>query len=102
MQVLSISASMTAPGGGPQYVRSLFVTLRRGMAGRPHFHKAVLTSLGLRTRHQCVERPNNSSIRGMLAKVGAAGRAGACMLRARGACTDGGLRACVRRSHGQR
>ncbi|KAF5829545.1 hypothetical protein DUNSADRAFT_15942, partial [Dunaliella salina] len=51
-----------------QYVRSLFVTLRRGLIGKPHFHKRVLAALGLHTRHQCVERPNNESIRGMLAK----------------------------------
>lgn len=54
-----------------QAVKSLFVTLRRGFAGTPWFHRRVLESLGLKYRHQCVEKPNNSSIRGMLSKVGA-------------------------------
>eukprot|EP00983_Pelagomonas_calceolata_P073502 1152165-Pelagomonas_calceolata.AAC.1 len=58
-----------AAGMEGQYVRSLFVTLRRGWIGKPHFHQRVLAALGLHTRHQCVERPNNESIRGMLAKV---------------------------------
>lgn len=51
-------------------MHSLFVTLRRGLAGRPHFHLRILEALGLHKRHQCVEKPNNESIRGMLAKVG--------------------------------
>ncbi len=50
-------------------VRSLFVTLRRGYAGRPWFHRRILEALGLKTRHQCVEKPNNSTIRGMLSRV---------------------------------
>lgn len=50
-------------------VRSLFVTLRRGFAGKPWFHRRVVEALGLTKRHQCVEKPNNASIRGMLLKV---------------------------------
>uniref|UniRef100_A0A7R9YT99 Large ribosomal subunit protein uL30m n=1 Tax=Chlamydomonas euryale TaxID=1486919 RepID=A0A7R9YT99_9CHLO len=53
----------------PQAVRSLFVTLRRGMAGKPWFHRRVVEALGLSRRHDCVEKPNNASIRGMLHKV---------------------------------
>lgn len=52
-----------------QFVNSLFVTLRRSYAGTPWFHRRVLEALGLKTRHQCVEKPNNSSIRGMLQQV---------------------------------
>ncbi|GLI59256.1 hypothetical protein VaNZ11_001102 [Volvox africanus] len=55
--------------GGAQVVKSLFVTLRRGFAGTPWFHRRILDSLGLKRRHQCVEKPNNKSIRGMLVKV---------------------------------
>ncbi|GFR45483.1 hypothetical protein Agub_g6827, partial [Astrephomene gubernaculifera] len=55
--------------GATQVVRSLFVTLRRGYAGTPWFHRRILEALGLKHRHQCIEKPNNSSIRGMLAKV---------------------------------
>ncbi|KAG2428241.1 hypothetical protein HYH02_014423 [Chlamydomonas schloesseri] len=58
-----------ATEGSAQVVKSLFVTLRRGFAGTPWFHRRVLESLGLKYRHQCVEKPNNSSIRGMLSKV---------------------------------
>ncbi|KAG2490392.1 hypothetical protein HYH03_011192 [Edaphochlamys debaryana] len=55
--------------GAAQVVRSLFVTLRRGYAGTPWFHRRILEALGLKHRHQCVEKPNNTSIRGMLLKV---------------------------------
>ncbi|KAG2423698.1 hypothetical protein HXX76_015088 [Chlamydomonas incerta] len=58
-----------AAEGSAQAVKSLFVTLRRGFAGTPWFHRRVLESLGLKYRHQCVEKPNNLSIRGMLSKV---------------------------------
>jgi large subunit ribosomal protein L30 len=50
-------------------VRSLFVTLRRGLAGKPWFHKRIIDALGLSRPHDCVEKPNNASIRGMLSKV---------------------------------
>ncbi|GLC44212.1 hypothetical protein PLESTB_000753500 [Pleodorina starrii] len=55
--------------GATQVVKSLFVTLRRGFAGTPWFHRRILDALGLKRRHQCVEKPNNQSIRGMLTKV---------------------------------
>lgn len=51
------------------FVNSIFVTLRRGYAGTPWFHRRILEALGLKRRHQCVEKPNNPSIRGMLHKV---------------------------------
>jgi ribosomal protein L30 len=57
------------------HVQSLFVTLRRGYAGTPWFHRRILEALGLQHRHQCVEKPNNASIRGMLSKVRQAHRA---------------------------
>lgn len=50
-------------------VRSLFVTLRRGYSGSPWFHQRILRSLGLRKRHQCMEKPNNETVRGMLFKA---------------------------------
>lgn len=50
-------------------MRSLFVTLRRGLAGKPWFHKRIIDALGLSRPHDCVEKPNNASIRGMLSKV---------------------------------
>ncbi|KAL6759267.1 ribosomal protein L30p/L7e-domain-containing protein [Haematococcus lacustris] len=52
-----------------EYVRSLFVTLRRGLVGKSWMHRRVLTALGLRHPHQCLEKPNNESIRGMVQKV---------------------------------
>ena len=52
-----------------EVVRSLFVTLRRGLAGKPWPHRRVVEALGLTRRHDCVEKPNNASIRGMLGKV---------------------------------
>ena len=55
--------------GQDKAVQSLFVTLRRSPIGKPHFHRKVLTSLGLNKRLLCVEKPNNPAIRGMLRKV---------------------------------
>ena len=65
----SLGFRALAPLMEGQPVKTLFVTLRRGLMGKAYFHKRVLAALGLRTRHQCVERPNNESIRGMVAKV---------------------------------
>lgn len=53
----------------PTVVRSLFVTLRRGFVGKPWMNRRVLDALGLSKRHHCVEKPNNESIRSMIAKV---------------------------------
>lgn len=53
----------------PRVVKSFFVVLRRGYPGLPWFHKTTLEKLGLHKRHQCVEKVNNASVRGMLAKV---------------------------------
>ncbi len=47
----------------------MFVTLRKGLARRPADQRAVVEALGLKKRHDCVEKPNNAYIRGMLAKV---------------------------------
>lgn len=58
-----------ATEAGAQVVQSLFVTLRRGFAGTPWQHRRILEALGLKRRHQCLEKPNNSMIRGMLSKV---------------------------------
>jgi large subunit ribosomal protein L30 len=50
-------------------IRSLFVTLKRGFAGKKESQVSIVKSLGLHHREQCVEKPNNSSIRGALDKV---------------------------------
>jgi large subunit ribosomal protein L30 len=50
-------------------IRTLFVTLKRGFAGKKDSQVKILKSLGLRRREQCVEKPNNSSVRGALDKV---------------------------------
>lgn len=50
-------------------VKTFFVTLRRSPIGVPWFHKRILTSLGLKRRHDCVERVNNAVVRGQLEKV---------------------------------
>jgi large subunit ribosomal protein L30 len=52
-----------------EVIRSLFVTLRRGLAGKPRLHRRIVEALGLGLPHECVEKPNNASIRGMLMKV---------------------------------
>lgn len=52
-----------------EVVRSLFVTLRRGLARKPWPHRRIIDALGLSRPHDCVEKPNNASIRGMLMKV---------------------------------
>eukprot|EP00898_Chlorokybus_atmophyticus_P003398 jgi/Chlat1/4059/Chrsp26S04110 len=60
-------------GGGGAAVSAagkLVITLRRSFAGRPEATRRILTALGLRGRiNQQVERVNNASIRGMLAKI---------------------------------
>mmetsp|Transcript_7613 Transcript_7613/g.15265 ORF Transcript_7613/g.15265 Transcript_7613/m.15265 type:complete len:111 (-) Transcript_7613:451-783(-) len=55
--------------GTKEAIKSLFVTLKRGFAGKKETHIKTLQSLGLKRREQCVEKPNNASIRGALAKV---------------------------------
>jgi len=50
-------------------IRSLFVTLKRGFAGKKESQVNIVKALGLRHREQCVEKPNNSSIRGALDKI---------------------------------
>lgn len=52
-----------------EVVRSLFVTLKRSFLGTPWNHRRIIQSLGFSKRHQCLEKPNNSSVRGMLMKV---------------------------------
>ncbi|GAX75730.1 hypothetical protein CEUSTIGMA_g3173.t1 [Chlamydomonas eustigma] len=52
-----------------EVIRSLFVTLRRSTAGKPQFQRRIVEALGLSRPHECVEKPNNASIRGMLMKV---------------------------------
>jgi ribosomal protein L30 len=69
LPVLSVHRLGCLMATQPDVVRSLFVTLRRGMAGKPWFHRRVIEALGLKRRHQCLEKPNNESIRGMLKKV---------------------------------
>lgn len=54
----------------PPPIRSLFVTLRRGLAGVRESHRAVVTDgLGLRKRERTIRIANNASNRGMIDKV---------------------------------
>ena len=41
----------------------------RSFIAAPKTHKTIVRSLGLRKLHQVVERPDNDSIRGTVAKV---------------------------------
>ena len=41
----------------------------RSFIAAPETHKTIVRSLGLRKLHQVVERPDNASIRGTVAKV---------------------------------
>jgi large subunit ribosomal protein L30 len=47
----------------------LRVTLLRSGTGHKYDQKRTLAALGLRTLNQTVERPDNASVRGMVAKV---------------------------------
>jgi large subunit ribosomal protein L30 len=47
----------------------LRITLVRSTIGRPADQGRTVASLGLRKLHATVERPNNRSIRGMVAKI---------------------------------
>ena len=53
----------------PAAIRSFFVTLKRSFAGTKEAQIRILKSLGLKHRHQCVQRENTSSVRGALNKV---------------------------------
>nr|WP_281289920.1 50S ribosomal protein L30 [Pasteuria penetrans] len=48
----------------------LRITLRRSMIGRPERQRRVLAALGLRKMGSTVVRPDDASVRGMVAKVG--------------------------------
>jgi large subunit ribosomal protein L30 len=50
-------------------VQSLFITLKRGLAGKKETHVKTAKALGLRHTFQTVEKPNNASIRGALDKI---------------------------------
>jgi ribosomal protein L30 len=60
---------VTNMSAAQEAVRTFFVTLRRSPIGAPWFHKRILTSLGLKRRHDCVERVNTAVTRGQLQKV---------------------------------
>lgn len=47
----------------------LKVTLHHGYVGRTPRQREVLQTLGLRKIHQTVIRPDNPSVRGLIAKV---------------------------------
>lgn len=47
----------------------LRITLVRSTIGRPADQGRTVASLGLRKLHSTVERPDNPSIRGMVAKI---------------------------------
>ncbi len=48
---------------------ALRITLVRSTIGRPKDQELTIRALGLRRLRQTVQRPNNPSIRGMVAKV---------------------------------
>lgn len=50
-------------------VESLFITLKRGMAGVRHQHVRIVKAIGLTYRQQTVERTNTPAMRGAVAKV---------------------------------
>lgn len=60
---------MSAPSASAGVVRSLFVTLRRSLIGKPWQHRAVARALGLSRRMQTVEKANTAAVRGAVAKV---------------------------------
>lgn len=45
------------------------ITLKRSRIGRTPDQRRILDGLGLKRRHQVVERENTPAIRGMVAKV---------------------------------
>jgi large subunit ribosomal protein L30 len=47
----------------------LYVTLRRGLAGKSKEYLKTLETLGLKRRLQVVEIPNNPASRGQISKV---------------------------------
>ena len=47
----------------------LRVQYYRSFIAAPKTHKSIVRSLGLRKLHQVVERPDNASMRGAVAKV---------------------------------
>lgn len=55
---------MSAPA-----VQTLFITLKRGLAGVRHQHVRIVESLGFKYRQQTIERRNTPQIRGAIAKV---------------------------------
>ena len=48
---------------------SIKIEYYRSFIAAPKTHKTIVRSLGLRKLHQVVERPDNASIRGTVAKV---------------------------------
>ena len=62
------TTTMAAP---PPPIASLFVTLRRGMAGVREHHVRIVESLGLKHREHTVELSNSASARGAIDKVSA-------------------------------
>ncbi|KFM27551.1 50S ribosomal protein L30 [Auxenochlorella protothecoides] len=50
-------------------VESLFITLKRGMAGVRHQHVRIVKAIGLTYRQQTVERTNTPAMRGAVAKI---------------------------------
>ncbi len=47
----------------------LAITLKRSPIGTPPNHRLVLQGLGLRRRHQTVQRPDTPQVRGLIHKV---------------------------------
>ncbi|AIG24607.1 50S ribosomal protein L30 [Brevibacillus sp. 7WMA2] len=49
--------------------KSLQITLKRSLIGRPADQKETVKALGLRKIHQTVEKQDNVAMRGMIFKV---------------------------------
>jgi large subunit ribosomal protein L30 len=47
----------------------LFITLKRGLAGKKETHVKTARALGLRGTWQTVEQPNNAAVRGAIDKI---------------------------------
>ena len=50
-------------------IDKLFITLKRGLAGKKETHVKTATALGLRHTQQTVAQPNNASVRGAIDKI---------------------------------
>lgn len=50
-------------------IAKLFITLKRGLAGKKETYVKTATALGLRHTNQTVAQPNNQAVRGAIDKI---------------------------------